>query len=188
MPLVEIVPSQDTPPDLISAATEYFEACNHSLTVLQREKKGFVANRLAFVLLREACSLVVEKVVTVLEIDAIVENSIGLRWAVRGPFRSWHDCGGPDGFRGFWENAGKAIQEVWQESGGGNEGVSFGAPRGEKGAWIEEVCMQTEVAYGKVNDEELAERDRITRAVLEAIKREKEEIRREKRERMRTRS
>jgi 3-hydroxyacyl-CoA dehydrogenase len=43
--------------------------------VIAKETTGFVANRLAFVLFREACRLVQQGVVSVEDVDRIVESS-----------------------------------------------------------------------------------------------------------------
>ena len=50
----------------------------------------FVANRLQFALLREAMYLADQGVVTMAEMDEIVKDSIGLRWAVTGPMLGMH--------------------------------------------------------------------------------------------------
>ncbi|HEX7920613.1 MAG TPA: 3-hydroxyacyl-CoA dehydrogenase family protein, partial [Bradyrhizobium sp.] len=67
----------------------------------------FVANRLQRAIMREACYLVQEGVVTVDELDDIVTSSIGLRWAVNGPFSSFHMGGGPKGLESFFQHLGK---------------------------------------------------------------------------------
>ncbi|KAF8247539.1 3-hydroxyacyl-CoA dehydrogenase [Wilcoxina mikolae CBS 423.85] len=172
MLLVEIVPGPSTPQELVEVAREYFQRIGHRPVVIRKEKKGFVANRLAFVLFREACSLVQEGVVRVEDVDAIVENSVGLRWGVKGPFASYHDGGGAGGLGAFLGNVGKTVKEVWADGEGDIEGP-----------WDETVVAQTEEAYGEVTKESLVERDRITRRVLEAIRSEKEAIAREKKER-----
>jgi len=81
--------------------------------VLRREIRGFVANRLQGVIMREACYLVKEGVVTIDELDDIVTNSIGLRWAVNGPFSSFYMGGGPTGFRGYFKQFGPGLEASW---------------------------------------------------------------------------
>lgn len=39
--------------------------------------------------------------------DDIVTSSIGLRWAVNGPFSSFHMGGGPKGLESFFQHLGK---------------------------------------------------------------------------------
>jgi 3-hydroxyacyl-CoA dehydrogenase len=171
MPLVEIVPSPGTREVLVEVARAYFDRIGHTPVVIPKETTGFVANRLAFVLFREACSLVRQGVVRAQDVDRIVEASIGLRWGIKGPFASYHDGGGAGGLAGFLQNVGKTMKEVWAEGEGPIEG-----------AWVEEVVGQTEEAYGAVTAQNYVERDRITRRVLEAIREEREAIAAEKAE------
>ncbi|MER5914489.1 3-hydroxyacyl-CoA dehydrogenase family protein [Streptomyces sp. NPDC001982] len=78
---------------------------------------GFVANRLQAALFREAVNLVVQGVVTESELDSIVTSSIGLRWAVAGPFRSFHLGGGPGGLPHFLEHLGPGLESLWRDLG-----------------------------------------------------------------------
>ena len=169
MPLIEIVPSPDTPAHLVAAAKDYFETLGHSPVVITKEKTAFVANRLAFVFLREACSLVDQGVVTVPDLDKIVEASLGLRWGIKGPFASYHDGGGAGGLAAFMGNVGETVKDVWAEGEG-----SLGE------GWEAKIVQQTEEAYGAVTKENFVERDRITRKVLETIRSERAAIAREK--------
>lgn len=72
-----------------------------------------MGNRLAFTVLREAAYLVKEDVVSVKDIDAVIEASLDPRFAVQGPFKAYHMGGGSAGIRGFLGNLGTTIQEVW---------------------------------------------------------------------------
>ncbi|HEX7920053.1 MAG TPA: 3-hydroxyacyl-CoA dehydrogenase NAD-binding domain-containing protein, partial [Bradyrhizobium sp.] len=86
IPLVEVVPGEQTDPQATADAVAFYEALGKVPRVLKKEIQGFVANRLQRAIMREACYLVQEGVVTVDELDDIVTSSIGLRWAVNGPF------------------------------------------------------------------------------------------------------
>jgi len=107
IPLVEIVPGERTDPDAIADAVAFYEALGKVPRVLKKEIQGFVANRLQRAIMREACYLVQEGVVTIDELDDIVTSSIGLRWAVNGPFSSFHMGGGPKGLESFFRHLGK---------------------------------------------------------------------------------
>jgi len=107
IPLVEIVPGERTDPDAIDDAFAFYEALGKVPRVLKKEIQGFVANRLQRAIMREACYLVQEGVVSIDELDDIVTSSIGLRWAVNGPFSSFHMGGGPKGLESFFQNLGK---------------------------------------------------------------------------------
>lgn len=163
MPLLEIVPSPSTKPELVESALEFWRKRGRKPVVIHKECTGFVANRLAFALLKEAIHLVDEGVVSVAEVDEIVQASMGPRWAVAGPFKSYHAGGGVGGLEGFFGNIGGTVQGCWDESGS----PSYG--NGEK--WENKVFEQAKETYGVVDTEE---RDRITKRVVKAVKEEKE--------------
>ena len=50
---------------------------------------------------------------TIEELDDIVTSSIGLRWAVNGPFSSFHMGGGPTGLRGYFKQFGPGLKVSW---------------------------------------------------------------------------
>ena len=160
MPLLEVVPSPSTSQHVIDRTLQYWKALGRAPVVIKQECTGFVANRLAFVLLREAIHLVKEGIVTVEELDEIVESSMGPRWAVAGPFKSYHAGGGEGGLEAFFANIGGTVQQCWDASGRPNVGDG----------WEEDVFRQTKDAYGVVDT---TARDRTTKSVLDVVKEEK---------------
>ncbi|KAF2724362.1 hypothetical protein K431DRAFT_156880 [Polychaeton citri CBS 116435] len=162
MPLLEIVPSPQTRPEAVERTVQYWRSLGRSPVVIQKECMGFVANRLAFALLREACSLVANGVISVSDLDEAVTASMGPRWAVAGPFKSYHAGGGEGGLASFMDKIGWTIGECWKASEADVEkaGVSVG------GAWQEDVCRQADEAYGVVDTRE---RDEKTKRVLDAL-------------------
>ncbi len=107
IPLVEVVPGERTAPEATADAVAFYLALGKVPRVLKKEIQGFVANRLQRAIMRESCYLVQEGVVTIDELDDIVTSSIGLRWAVNGPFSSFHMGGGPKGLESFFQHLGK---------------------------------------------------------------------------------
>lgn len=160
MPLLELVPSPSTSDAVIQRTKAFWEARNRTPIHIKRETTGFVANRLAFALLRESIHLVSEGVVTVSELDRIVENSMGPRWAVAGPFKSYHAGGGSAGLEGFFQNIGQTVQNCWDDAGSVRVGQG----------WERGVFDMAKSEYGTVDTEE---RDRITRKVLRVLQEEK---------------
>jgi 3-hydroxyacyl-CoA dehydrogenase len=160
MPLLEVVPSPSTSQHVIDRTLQYWKELGRAPVVIKQECTGFVANRLAFVLLREAIHLVKEGIVTVEELDEIVESSMGLRWAVAGPFKSYHAGGGNGGLEAFFANIGGTVQQCWDASGRPNVGDG----------WEEDIFRQTKDAYGVVDT---AARDKTTKSVLDVVKEEK---------------
>ncbi|KAJ9418712.1 hydroxylacyl dehydrogenase [Fusarium oxysporum] len=103
MPLIEVVPSPHTEPERTQFAIDYFKnlGSGHRPVRINKETQGFVGNRLAFALFREACHLVSNDVVSVEDLDTIVEASIAPRWAVAGPFKTYNSAGGIGGIGHF---------------------------------------------------------------------------------------
>ncbi|EXJ60791.1 hypothetical protein A1O7_04944 [Cladophialophora yegresii CBS 114405] len=179
MPLIEIIPSPVTQSGETQFALEFFNTLGsgHQPVVLRKEVPGFVGNRLAFVLLREAMHLVKEGVVSVKDLDKIVENSIGPRWAVTGPFKAYNYGGGFNGIGGFLNNLSHTIQAVWDDSGvlslqdtavwpsiaAAKDGKSA-----EKSDWAKSLVQQVDQTYGRPTPDQLRERDDKLERVLHA--------------------
>lgn len=156
MPLLEIVPSPSTDPSVIERTLDYWKHSGRVPVVLGKESVGFVANRLAFALLREAIHLVSEGVVSPHDVDQIVENSMGPRWMVAGPFKSYHAGGGAGGLQSFFDNIGGTIQDCWNDSGKENMGEG----------WEESLCKEVRETYGNRDPVELQERSNMTKLLL----------------------
>ncbi|MFJ8478345.1 3-hydroxyacyl-CoA dehydrogenase NAD-binding domain-containing protein [Kitasatospora sp. NPDC094011] len=110
VPLVELVPGERTSPEVVERARAFYTALGKKPQVLRKEIPGFVANRLQAALFRECVHLVAQGVVTEQELDEVVTASIGLRWAVAGPFRTFHLGGGPGGLPRFIEHLGRGME------------------------------------------------------------------------------
>ncbi|KAL4779240.1 hypothetical protein BJX76DRAFT_341370 [Aspergillus varians] len=163
MPLLEIVPSPETSPERVEFAREYFSipGSRHRPVVIRKEIPGFVGNRLAFALLREACYLVQEDVVTAADLDTILMASLGPRWAGNGLFESYQRGGGEGGIRTLLDNIGGTIQDVWDGRGEVNILGEQGA-----GPWKEKVIQQTNETYGTLTPEETREKEQRLREIL----------------------
>lgn len=116
IPLIEVVPGKNTDPSAVEEAMQFYSALGKTPIRLRREIPGFAANRLQAALFKESVALVRAGVVTVEELDDIVVNSVGLRWATAGPFQSFHLGGGPSGFRGYLDHFATGMQLLWLHS------------------------------------------------------------------------
>jgi len=103
LPLVEIVPGEKTSKEVLDASKDFMEnKLERVVVVLKKEVPGFLGNRLAFALFREAVYLVDEGIATVEDIDKVMTAAIGLRWAFMGPFLTYHLGGGEGGLEYFF--------------------------------------------------------------------------------------
>jgi 3-hydroxybutyryl-CoA dehydrogenase len=98
IPLVEVVKLDATTPGVVEELVAFLHVCGKTPVLLNRDIAGFIANRLQAAVLREAIYLVEQRVADVHAIDCVVKQSIGLRWALSGPFETM-DYGGLD----IWE-------------------------------------------------------------------------------------
>ncbi|MGR4848773.1 3-hydroxyacyl-CoA dehydrogenase NAD-binding domain-containing protein [Streptomyces sp. LARHCF252] len=160
VPLVEVVPGQRTGEDAVQDAVDFYTSVGRTPVVERKEIPGFVGNRLQNALSREAVYLVEQGVVTPEELDKVMTNSLGLRWATVGPFLGSHLGGGPGGYRHMAEHIGASMKQMWADLGTPSQNEE------EQERLIEAV----EKAYGSSTYPELTEtRDRRQLAVLSAL-------------------
>ncbi len=95
IPLVELIALPHTRSGLIEELVELFRHIGKTPVVLNKDIPGFIANRLQAALMREACYLLDNGIANAEQIDSVVKDGIGLRWALKGPFEI-ADLGGLD--------------------------------------------------------------------------------------------
>jgi 3-hydroxyacyl-CoA dehydrogenase/3-phenylpropionate/cinnamic acid dioxygenase small subunit len=88
LPVVELVPAPFTRADVADSAAELLTAAGMSVVRVRKEIEGFVFNRLQGALLREAYCLVRDGVADVEDVDRVVRDGLGRRWAFIGPFET----------------------------------------------------------------------------------------------------
>ena len=86
--LIELVPAPGTDPATTTRAEHLFTAAGFRPVILGREIEGFVLNRLQGAVLREAYRLVGEGIVGPAELDLVMREGLGPRWALSGPFET----------------------------------------------------------------------------------------------------
>jgi 3-hydroxybutyryl-CoA dehydrogenase len=86
LPLVELVRGEQTSDDTITTMVDLYNAIGKRPAVIQKEAPGFIANRLQMAIFREALHIVEAGIATPQDIDLVIRNSIGRRWAVAGVF------------------------------------------------------------------------------------------------------
>lgn len=162
MPLVEVVPGPQTRTDIVDRAVAIYTEIGKRPVPLRREIPGFVGNRIQKAVIDEAISLVQGGFVSVPDFDAIVRESVGLRWASTGVFAAAHLGGGPGGIRNIFAHIGVALGAVELiEPDTSPEGFAA-------------VADKVEQVYGTADSyaERASDRDRITVAVRDTVDRE----------------
>lgn len=128
--VVEVVPASFTRADVVERACATFRSVGLAPVALRKETRGFVFNRLQGAVLREAYCLVRDGVAGVEDIDTIMRDGLGLRWAAVGPFETadlnWRG--------GIGEHA-KIMAAAYE---------AMGAERGQHDPWTPDLVAKVE--------------------------------------------
>ena len=114
--VAEVVPAPFTSEETIQRARQVLAAAGMSPVLVRGEPEGFVFNRLQGALLREAYCLVRDGVVSPADVDRVVKEGLGRRWAVLGPFETSH-LNTRGGIRRHAELMGPAYERMGAERG-----------------------------------------------------------------------
>lgn len=105
VPIVEIVPTPWTDPEIAARVRVLMEEVGQSPVSLNHEIPGFVLNRLQGALLDEAFALLEDGLASAEDIDRTIRDGLGLRWAFMGPFETI-DLNAPKGLADYAERLG----------------------------------------------------------------------------------
>ncbi len=130
LPVVELVPAGFTAPQTVEAARTMFSEAGMSVVTLGREVEGFVFNRLQGAVLREAYCLVRDGVVSVDDLDKVMRDGLGMRYAFIGPFET-SDLNVRGGIAAHASRMGKAYERM-------------GAERGQHDPWTPELVADVD--------------------------------------------
>lgn len=112
--LVELVPGEITSEETVRATYEFMERLGKIPVVVKREVPGFIGNRLQAALWREALNLINNGVATVEDVDRALWAGPGARWAMMGPFLTFHLAGGPGGLKYNIDTVQQSFREYWK--------------------------------------------------------------------------
>jgi 3-hydroxyacyl-CoA dehydrogenase len=115
IPLVEINKGEKTSEETVQRTCAFYESLGKAPVVLRKEALGFIANRLAMALYREAIDLVVRGVCSVEDIDKAVNFGPGLRYALMGPNLIYQLGGGQGGIQGLFKHTGGSVELWWED-------------------------------------------------------------------------
>jgi len=97
IPLVEIVPGNETSPQTVKKTQEFMKMLRKEPIVVKKEVAGFVADRIQVVLDRELLNLIDDGVVDMEDVEKVFYAGLGIRLAIMGQFTINALAGGPDG-------------------------------------------------------------------------------------------
>ena len=97
IPLLELTKGDRTTQETLDLAVAFYQSVDKEPIVLQKERLGFVANRISHALYREVIALVMDGVCSVEDADKAVCFGPGMRWAIFGPNMIYELGGGAGG-------------------------------------------------------------------------------------------
>lgn len=98
LPLVEVLGGEQTSPEIVAHAMDFYAAIGKKPLHCRVEAPGFISNRLQEALYREVFHLVNDGIATTAELDTAIIDGPGLRWALFGPSMIYMLQGGRGGF------------------------------------------------------------------------------------------
>jgi 3-hydroxybutyryl-CoA dehydrogenase len=84
---MEIIPGDATAPESVARVTQLTSYWNKEASILKRDIRGFITNRISYAMFREACHLVESGACTVEDVDRSLRNDVGWWIPFAGPFR-----------------------------------------------------------------------------------------------------
>ncbi|WP_018923248.1 3-hydroxyacyl-CoA dehydrogenase NAD-binding domain-containing protein [Salsuginibacillus kocurii] len=113
LPLVEVVGGEKTSEVSIEAAADFYRSLDMKPLIVRKEIEGHIADRLIEALWRESLHLVNDGIATTEEVDAAFIYGAGMRYALMGPFLTFHLAGGDEGMRHMLQQFGPALELPW---------------------------------------------------------------------------
>ncbi len=130
LPVVELVPAPFTAPATVDRCEALMTRAGMAPVRVAAEVEGFLFNRLQGAVLREAYALVRDGVATAEEIDRVMRDGLGRRWALIGPFETV-DLNTRGGIASHAQKMGPAYARM-------------GAERGQDDPWTPELVARVD--------------------------------------------
>ena len=115
LPLIEICGGDKTSKEVLDQAREFYKMYDKAPVVLNKEKNGFIANRLMHALWREEIALVTEGVCSMADADDAWTFGPGIRLAAFGPAMNYELGGGALGLKGCAQKFGAMTNAVFAD-------------------------------------------------------------------------
>ncbi|XP_032694123.1 lambda-crystallin homolog isoform X2 [Lontra canadensis] len=90
VPLVELVPHPKTAPVTVDRTYALMQKIGQSPVRVMKEIDGFALNRLQYAVISEAWRLVEEGIVSPSDLDLVMSDGLGMRYAFIGPLETMH--------------------------------------------------------------------------------------------------
>jgi 3-hydroxyacyl-CoA dehydrogenase len=115
VPLVELCGAPWTSADTLQRAHALYADAGQTPVVVRREISGFLLNRLQGALLDEAMSLYAQGYASAADLDTVMRDGLGMRWAFMGPFETI-DLNAPGGVADYCGRYGGTYRAIAETS------------------------------------------------------------------------
>ncbi|XP_026074163.1 lambda-crystallin-like [Carassius auratus] len=109
--LVELVPHPETLPAVMDVAYSLMTDVGQAPVRLRKEIDGFALNRVQYAIIAESWRLVQDGVISVKDIDLVMSEGLGMRYAFIGPIETMH-LNAPEGMEGYLQRYSEGMKRV----------------------------------------------------------------------------
>ena len=120
--VVEIAPAPWTALEVVERCRELMEGIGKSTVIVRKEIMGFILNRLHIALVVEGLRLVDQGYVSGEDLEKVVKDGIGPRWAFMGPFETL-DLNAPNGWREVMGYFGDLMKRMYPDREWGDDAI-----------------------------------------------------------------
>lgn len=109
--LVELVPHPETIATVMSTTHDLMTKVGQAPVCLKKEIDGFALNRVQAAIIAESWRLVQDGIISVKDIDLVMSEGLGMRYAFIGPMETMH-LNAPEGLQDYMKRYGEGIRRV----------------------------------------------------------------------------
>ncbi|XP_056097307.1 lambda-crystallin homolog [Rhinichthys klamathensis goyatoka] len=109
--LVELVPHPETLPAVMDVAYSLMTDVGQAPVRLKKEIDGFALNRVQYAIIAESWRLVQDGVISVKDIDLVMSEGLGMRYAFIGPIETMH-LNAPEGMEDYLQRYSEGMKRV----------------------------------------------------------------------------
>lgn len=109
--LVELVPHPETTPTVMDTTHALMTKVGQAPVRLRKEIDGFALNRVQAAIIAESWRLVQDGIISVKDIDLVMSEGLGMRYAFIGPMETIH-LNAPEGLEDYMKRYGEGIRRV----------------------------------------------------------------------------
>ncbi|XP_029981164.1 lambda-crystallin homolog [Sphaeramia orbicularis] len=109
--LVELVPHPETASTVMDTTHALMTEVGQAPVRLKKEIDGFALNRVQAAIIAESWRLVQDGIISVKDIDLVMSEGLGMRYAFIGPMETMH-LNAPEGLEDYMKRYGEGIQRV----------------------------------------------------------------------------